>query len=235
MIEQLSDGLGESALRCARRPSDAAALAVYCGSMALPLEMPNADGTTTGALDVQPIELPSEATAPPGRAMKGHRWQYSEQNGYAVSRSTVFARVPCSPSPHLTSPSISFGSPLPPPGGCRCGGADLCPRQPWPAHEQKLRCELFSPSMRMIRVFCSPRLLKPGLQCEQIKSVNLTTRGAFMSSAPHLSAYQMHHHLEYRYRPRPPYGEPAPAITEADKRDELGLADSGLGEDIEGG
>lgn len=35
----------------------------------------------TGALDVQPIEPPNEAASPPGRPMKGHRWQYSDHNG----------------------------------------------------------------------------------------------------------------------------------------------------------
>ena len=44
----------------------------------------------------EPIECPSEALAPPGKAMKGHRWLYSEENGCVACR--VSLPLPLLPS-----------------------------------------------------------------------------------------------------------------------------------------
>ena len=61
--------------------------------------------------------------------MKGHRWQYSEQNGCVVAQYRLPVCV-------TVLRSFNFSAVLSPPGGCKCGKADLCPRQPWPAHNQ---------------------------------------------------------------------------------------------------
>lgn len=88
-VEQLSAGMG--ALVCAAPR----ALAAVCSAAAAGVGQQTAHlafrcclplRQIAGAMDVtEPIEMPMESQCPPGKAMKGHTWNYSEQNGCVFS------------------------------------------------------------------------------------------------------------------------------------------------------
>jgi hypothetical protein len=120
----------------------------------------------------EPIECPSEALAPPGKAMKGHRWLYSEENGCVACRCRCRCRCRCCrrcqalPQHARWTDGVHSLSSVLRTVGHKSGRADLWLRHLWLQRDVFREGRQLLPCLVSIDVFCSPGPLEAGLQCE---------------------------------------------------------------------